>query len=42
MGAAVGTRDEDKRRVQRLHSEGGVDAVILDSSQGTHSSIVSA
>lgn len=34
VGAAVGTRDEDKQRCQRLHGEAGVDAVILDSSQG--------
>mmetsp|Transcript_3029 Transcript_3029/g.7538 ORF Transcript_3029/g.7538 Transcript_3029/m.7538 type:complete len:510 (-) Transcript_3029:642-2171(-) len=32
-GAAVGTRDADKERVARL-AEVGVDAVILDSSQG--------
>lgn len=34
VGAAVGTRDEDKQRCQRLHGEAGVDAIILDSSQG--------
>lgn len=34
MGAAVGTREDDKQRVQRLHSEGDVDVIILDSSQG--------
>jgi hypothetical protein len=30
----VGTRDDDKQRAQRLHSEGDIDAIILDSSQG--------
>jgi IMP dehydrogenase / GMP reductase domain len=34
VGAAVGTREEDKQRAQRLHSEGDVDVIILDSSQG--------
>lgn len=34
VGAAVGTREDDKQRVQRLHREGDVDVVILDSSQG--------
>lgn len=34
VGAAVGTRDDDKVRVARLFEAGGVDAVILDSSQG--------
>jgi IMP dehydrogenase len=34
VGAAVGTRDDDRDRVARLYQEGGVDAVILDSSQG--------
>lgn len=33
-GAAVGTRDSDKERVKALHEQAGVDAVILDSSQG--------
>ena len=33
VGAAVGTRPEDKQRVQALR-EAGVDVVILDSSQG--------
>lgn len=33
VGAAVGTREEDKARVSALR-EAGVDAVILDSSQG--------
>ncbi len=38
VGAAVGTRDEDKERVRRLHAEAGVDAIILDSSQGARQS----
>jgi hypothetical protein len=33
-GAAIGTRDGDKERVAALFGQGGVDAVILDSSQG--------
>ena len=33
VGAAVGTRPEDKQRVRVLR-EAGVDVVILDSSQG--------
>lgn len=33
-GAAIGTRESDKERVAMLWSAGGVDAVILDSSQG--------
>ena len=33
VGAAVGTRPEDKQRVRALR-EAGVDVVILDSSQG--------
>ena len=35
-GAAVGTREEDKERVARL-AAAGIDAVILDSSQGDSS-----
>lgn len=34
VGAAVGTREDDKARVAELYEKGGVDAVILDSSQG--------
>lgn len=34
VGAAIGTRDGDKERIAQLHDIGGVDAVILDSSQG--------
>jgi hypothetical protein len=34
VGAAVGTRDDDKQRVGMLFEAGSVDAVILDSSQG--------
>ena len=33
VGAAVGTRPEDKKRVRALR-EAGMDVVILDSSQG--------
>ncbi|PNG62155.1 Inosine-5'-monophosphate dehydrogenase 1, partial [Tetrabaena socialis] len=33
-GAAVGTREADKDRVKLLYEQGGVDAIILDSSQG--------
>ena len=34
VGAAVGTRDDDKARVDSLRTVGALDAVILDSSQG--------
>eukprot|EP00891_Asterochloris_glomerata_P003429 jgi/Astpho2/3429/e_gw1.00055.69.1_t len=34
VGAAVGTREADRERVQRLVKEADVDVVILDSSQG--------
>ena len=33
VGAAVGTREEDKQRIAAL-ADAGVDAIILDSSQG--------
>ena len=33
VGAAVGTREEDRTRVKAL-IEAGVDVIILDSSQG--------
>lgn len=36
VGAAVGTRDEDKTRVTALHAA-GVNVIILDSSQGNSS-----
>lgn len=34
VGAAVGTRQEDRTRVDQLRSQAEVDVVILDSSQG--------
>ena len=34
VGVAVGTRDDDKERVDRLVKEADLDVVILDSSQG--------
>lgn len=34
VGAAVGTRQEDRTRVDHLRSQAEVDVVILDSSQG--------
>lgn len=34
VGAAVGTRPQDKDRVRALREEGHVDVVVLDSSQG--------
>ena len=34
VGTAVGTREDDKRRVDALREHAAVDAVILDSSQG--------
>ena len=33
VGAAVGTREEDRTRVQRL-LDAGADCIVLDSSQG--------
>lgn len=36
VGAAVGTRQEDRTRVDQLRSQAEVDVVILDSSQGTN------
>ncbi|KAK9809215.1 hypothetical protein WJX72_011502 [[Myrmecia] bisecta] len=34
VGAGVGTRDDDKRRVDALRESSNIDAIILDSSQG--------
>ncbi len=34
VGAAVGTRQEDRTRVDELRKQADVDVVILDSSQG--------
>ena len=34
VGAAVGTREEDKERVRVLREQAELDVVILDSSQG--------
>jgi IMP dehydrogenase len=42
VGVAVGTRDDDKRRVDALRAADAVDAVILDSSQGKFQMIVCA
>ena len=36
LGLAVGTRADDRRRVDALCAADAVDAVILDSSQGAH------
>ena len=37
VGAAVGRRDDDRARVDALRAADALDAVILDSSQGTSS-----
>lgn len=34
VGVAVGTRDDDKKRVDALRAADAVDVIILDSSQG--------
>ena len=34
VGAAVGTRQEDRTRVDELRKQADIDVVILDSSQG--------
>ena len=40
VGVAVGTREDDRRRVNALCSAAAVDAVILDSSQGEFLSLL--
>ncbi len=42
VGCAVGTRDDDRRRVDSLMAANAVDAVILDSSQGVELSLTGA